>query len=85
MKKDLELVKFNLTQNMSLELVNFNKLKKEINELKQIYNLNKNNSLLLQIKEKEHELINSRDKFIKEFRINNQKEIIKYLQLKDQK
>ena len=30
MKKDLELVKFNLTPSMSFELIKFNKLKKEL-------------------------------------------------------
>ena len=34
MKKDLELVKFNLTPSMSFELIKFNKLKKELNKLK---------------------------------------------------
>ena len=84
MKKDLELVKFNLTPNMSLQLIKFNQLKKELNKLKEIYNLDKNEELLLQIKNIENQLINCRNTFIKEFRVNNQEEIIKYLQIKDQ-
>lgn len=84
MKKDLELVKFNLTPGMSYELIRFNELKKELNKLKKLYNLDKNKDLLLQIQEKEKELINSRNQFIREFRLNNQDEITKYLQIKDQ-
>jgi len=83
-KKDLELVKFNLTPSMSFELIRFNKLKKELNRLKEIYNLDKNDELLLQIKQKEKELNDSRNQFIREFRLNNQDEIVKYLQIKDQ-
>ena len=83
-KKDLELVKFNLTPSMSFELIRFNKLKKELNSLKELYNLDKNDELLLQIKQKELELNNSRNQFIREFRLNNQDEIVKYLQIKDQ-
>ena len=84
MNKKLESVKFNLTQEMSLELIKFNKLKKELNNLKELYNLDKNEKLLLQIKNIENELKICRNKFIKEFRINNHNEIIKYLELKDQ-
>jgi hypothetical protein len=83
MKKDLELVKFNLTPSMSLELIKFNDLKKELNKLKELYNLDKNEKLLLKIKELEKKLINCRNTFIREFRLNNQEEIIKYLQIKD--
>lgn len=85
MKKDLELVKFNLTPSMSFELIKFNKLKKELNNLKELYNLDKNEKLLLQIKNIEIELINCRNNFINEFRINNVNEIKKYLEIKDQK
>lgn len=85
MNKKLESVKFNLTPNMSLELIRFNNLKKELNELKKLYNLDKNENLLLKIKELEKDLIKCRNSFIKEFRLNNKDEIIKYLKLKDQK
>ena len=84
MKKDLELVKFNLTPSMSLELIKFNKLKKELNRLKELYNLDKNEEQLLKINNVENELINCRNSFIREFRLNNQEEILKYLQIKDQ-
>ena len=84
MKKDLELVKFNLTPSMSFELIRFNELKKELNKLKELYNLDKNEELLLKINDLEKELINCRSNFIREFRINNQEEITTYLQMKDQ-
>ena len=84
MKKDLELVKFNLTPSMSIELIKFNNLKKELNKLKELYNLDKNEELLLKLKNKENELIKCRNAFIMEFRLNNQEEIIKYLQIRDQ-
>ncbi len=84
MKKDLELVKFNLTPSMSFELIKFNNLKKELNKLKELYNLDKNEELLLKIKDKENELVNCRNTFIREFRLNNQDEITTYLQIKDQ-
>jgi len=84
MKKDLELVKFNLTPSMSFELIKFNNLKKELNKLKELYNLDKNEELLLKIKNIENELIKCRNTFIREFRLNNQDEITRYLQIKDQ-
>ena len=84
MKEDLESIKFNLTPSMSLELIKFNNLKKELNELKELYNLDKNEELLLKINEIEKELIKCRNTFIKEFRLNNQEEITKYLQIRDQ-
>ena len=84
MKKDLGLVKFNLTPSMSLELIKFNKLKKELNKLKELYNLDKNEELLLKIKNIQNKLIKCRNAFIKEFRLNNQEEITKYLQIRDQ-
>lgn len=84
MKKDLELVKFNLTPSMSFELIKFNNLKKEINKLKELYNLDKNDDLLLKINDLEKELIKCRNTFIREFRLNNQDEITRYLQKKDQ-
>lgn len=84
MKNDLGLVKFNLTPSMSLELIKFNNLKRKLNKLKELYNLDKNEELLLKIENIEKELINSRNNFIKEFRLNNREEIIKYLEIKDQ-
>lgn len=75
MDKDLESVKFNLTEEMSKELIKFNNLKKELNNTK-----DKN-----KIKELEEELNNSRNNFIKQFQKSNKDEIKMYKQLKDQK
>ena len=61
-----------------------NNLKKELTKLKELYNLDKNEELLLKINNLEKELINCRNTFIREFRLNNQDEITKYLQIKDQ-
>lgn len=84
MKKDLELVNFNLTPSMSFQLIKFGNLKKELNKLEELYNLDKNEELLLKIKNKEKEIIKCRNTFIREFRLNNQEEIINYLKIKDQ-
>lgn len=75
MDKELESVKFNLTEEMSKELIKFNKLKKELNNTK-----DKNKIKDLEIKIKE-----SRNNFIKQFQKSNKDEIKKYKQLKDQK
>ena len=84
-EKDLELVKFVLTPDMSLELINFNNLKKELFKLKEMYNLDKNNeNLLLQIQEIQEKLDESRDRFVQDFRKNNKEEIDKYLEIKNQ-
>lgn len=83
-EKDLGLVKFTLTPEMSLELIKFNKLKHELLELKELYNLDKNKDLLLRINKIERDLDKSRSNFIKEFRIINKKEIEEYRELKDQ-
>ena len=83
MKKDLESVKFNLTPSMTFELIKFNELKKELNKLKELYNLDKNEELLLKINNIETQLANCRKSFISEFRLNNEQEIIKYLEIKD--
>lgn len=76
-----KIIRFNLTQEMSIELLKFNELKKEINVLKQIED--KNESVLLLIEKKEKKLKNCRENFIRDFRLNNKKEIIEYLQTKD--
>ena len=76
-----KIIRFNLTQEMSIELLKFNELKKEINVLKQIED--KNKSVLLLIETKENELKKCREDFIRDFRLNNKKEIIEYLQTKD--
>ena len=82
--ENLDSVKFVLTPKMSLELINFNKLKKELSETKKLYNLSKNKELLLKIKNLELRLNNSRNEFINEFRRINENEIEKYLKSKDQ-
>ena len=84
MNKKIESIKFNLTPEMSLELIKFNMLKRQLNDLKKLYNLDKNEKLLLQIKKLEKDLENSKKNFIKEFRLNNKEEIINYLKMKDQ-
>ena len=84
MNKKLESIKFNLTQEMSLELIRFNTLKRQLNDLKKLYNLDKNEKLLLQIQKLEKTLEYSKNNFIKEFRLNNKDEIINYLRMKDQ-
>lgn len=84
-EKDLELVKFVLTQDMALELINFNNLKKELLELEEMYNLDKNNDkLLLQIQEIQEKMNELRDRFVQDFRKNNKEEIDKYLEMKNQ-
>lgn len=84
-EKDLELVKFVLTPNMALELINFNNLKKELLELEEMYNLDKNNDkLLLQIQEIQEKMNELRDRFVQDFRKNNKEEIDKYLEMKNQ-
>ena len=84
-EKDLELVKFVLTPDMSLELINFNNLKKELFKLKEMYNLDKNDDkLLLKIQEIQEKLDESRDRFVQDFRKNNKEEIDKYLEIKNQ-
>ena len=85
MNKKRDLIRFNLTEDMSLELIKFNNLKKELYKLKELYNLDKNEELLLQIKRIQKEMDKSKNIFIKEFRINNKEEIIRYLNTKDQK
>ena len=82
MKKQLKSVKFNLTEEMTKELIKFNKLKKELISLKQKEELTKEE--FIQIKEIQDKLNKTRIRFIKEFRKNNKEEIDKYLELKDQ-
>lgn len=83
-QKDLELINFNLTPSMSFELIKFSDLKRELNKLEDLYNLDKNEELLLKIKNIEKEILECRNSFIREFRTGNQDEIIKYLNIKSQ-
>lgn len=80
--KKLDLIKFNLTDSMALELIKFNEIKSELYKLKELNNLDKNEDLILKIQSLENKLMNSRNKFIMEFRSNNKKEIIEYLNIK---
>ncbi len=83
MNKKIEHIKFNLTKKMSLELIKFNEIKKELNKLKKLYNLDKSEDTLLEIKKKEEKLKLSKERFIMEFRLNNKEEIDLYLRLKN--
>ena len=74
-----ENIKFNLTPNMSLELINFNKLKEEYLVLTKEYEKTNDELILIKIVKKEKEMNDCKTKFIEEFRIGNQKEIEKYL------
>lgn len=82
MKEKLELVNFNLTPIMATELIKFNKLKKELTELKNKRISNKEE--IIKINKLENELNKTRINFIREFRENNKEEIIRYLHIKDQ-
>ena len=82
MKKEIELIEFNLTYGMSKELIKFNNIQKQLLKLKNKKNLN--NKELIQIEQLEAKLKSVRIKFIKQFRENNKEEINKYLEMKDQ-
>ncbi len=83
-KKDLELIKFNLTYEMTSALLEFNKLKKELIKIKKLYNLDKSDDLLLKINEIENKLSIARSEFIVQFRKSNKNQIEEYLKIKDQ-
>ena len=82
MNEKLDLVRFNLTNAMTRELIKFNELKKELLYLKNKKLLT--NQDIVKIKETETKLNKTKIKFIKEFRENNKEEILKYLKIKDQ-
>lgn len=82
MEKQLDSVKFNMTEEMTKELIEFNYLKKELLNLMQKENHTKEE--FIQMKEIEDKLNKVRINFIKNFRKNNKEEIEKYLKLKDQ-
>ena len=85
MNKKLESISFNMTKDMALELIKYNNFKKELNELKNKYNLTYDEEILEQINKIESKLKKSRNAFIKKFQSTNQTEIAEYLKLKDQK
>lgn len=82
MNEKLDLVRFNLTNAMTNELIKFNELKKELLHLKNKKLITKED--LIKINKIETKLNKIKINFIKEFRKNNQKEILEYLKIKDQ-
>lgn len=84
MNKKLESLSFNMTKEMARELIKYNNLKKEFNELKEQYDLTHNKQILIQLEKTENKLKKSRNSFIKKFQSSNQNEIAEYLRLKDQ-
>lgn len=84
MCKKLKNLKFNLTPEMSLELIKFNELKKELDELYLDYNKSKDELVLIKITKLEKRMNDCRSRFVDEFRFSNEKEIRDYLDLKDQ-
>ncbi len=84
MLEDIELIRFNMTDEMSIELVNFNNLKKELKELEELYNKDNDIKLKKKIDNLNMKINESRDNFIREFRINNVHEIEEYLNHKSQ-
>ena len=79
--KKIQDIKFNISNEMFECLVNFEKLKEEINDL---YSLDKSDDILLKIMEKEQQLNKYRQKFIEKFRNINKDEIEEYIKLKDE-
>ena len=78
--KKIDNIKFNLNEEMLNNLLEFDREKKELNKL---YNLDKNDDILLKIVEKEHKMNIYRQKFIENFRKINKEEIKEYTELKD--
>lgn len=84
MKKELESIKFNLTPDMSLELVRFNELKKEFLDLKEKYDKTDDERTLIELTKLEKVLNDCKTRFIEQFRVDNQEQINDYLKMKDQ-
>ncbi len=78
--KKIEDIKFNLNKEMLRSLLEFDREKRELNEL---YNLDKNDDVLVRIIEKEQKINTYRQKFIEDFRKANKSEITEYMNLKD--
>lgn len=83
MKEKIEDINFNLTSKMAKILVDFYNIKKEVLQLKELYKNNNDKELLIKIESLELKLINKRNLFIKEFRLNNLKKIKEYLDIKN--
>ena len=64
-------------------LIDFNNIKKKVLQLKKLYKNNNDERLLIEIESLELKLIKKRNLFIKEFRLNNLKEIKEYLDIKN--
>lgn len=82
MKKELNNIKFNLTEDMFSLLFSYNNLKNEYNKLKNSKKCDEKTSL--KIKDIESKLDEIRNNFIKEFRKGNKAEIDNYLKNKSQ-
>jgi len=82
MNEKLDLVRFNLTDTMTKELIKFNELKQELLYLKNKKIITKKD--LISIHQIEIKLNQIKINFIKEFRKNNKEEILEYLKMKDQ-
>ena len=80
MSSKKELIEFNMTDVMSSSLIEFNKLKHDLNNLKENYSTENSEKIAL-IEKRLDEL---KVLFIKEFKQNNVDEIKKYLSEKGQ-
>ena len=83
MKKNLENIKFNLTPDMSLELVKFNELKKEYNTLKENYDKTNDERTLIELTKLDKVIGDCKTRFIEQFRIDNERQIKDYLKYRE--
>ena len=83
MKKNLENIKFNLTPDMSLELVKFNELKKEYNILKEKYDKTNDERTLIELTKLDKVIGDCKTRFIEQFRIDNERQIKDYLKYRE--
>ena len=84
MQKKIESIKFNMTQSMALQLLQFNKLKKELNYLYNVYKSNNDKKVLIKILDLEDEMNKLKTSFILEFRTNNKKQIEEYMKFQQE-
>lgn len=85
MNKNIDDIRFNLTHEMSSELIKFNNLKTEYFKLLNEYNDTNDKTILDKLKQLKQEMEKHKKIFIKEFKKNNREEILEYLSIKDQK
>lgn len=84
MNKAKQSVKFNLTEDMFLELIKFNEIKHQLFEYeKKLIDNGDDEFLLQEIEDIKEKLNSSRKKFIFEFQKNNKEEINTYLNRSD--